>query len=283
MLFREIQHQFQNELASLYDAMEIDSFFYIVLEHLHGLKRLDLALEPKLTVPVEAIAKWQTLLEQLKSHKPLQYILGETYFCDLVLKVNESTLIPRPETEELVFWITEELQSQGFQTPQILDIGTGTGCIPIALQKKFPLARVFALDVSAAALEVARENAQTNQAAITFIQQDILQVSHLDLTYDVIVSNPPYVRELEQVEIKAHVLDYEPHLALFVPDTDPLLFYRKIASLALHYLSADGLLFFEINQYLGEATVALLHDMGYSSVALRKDMYGNDRMIKAKQ
>lgn len=283
MTFRDLQFQFQNALATGYDTAEIDSFFYLSLEHLHALKRLDLALEPQLLVPDEALEKWFSILEQLKAQKPIQYILGEASFCDLIFKVTENTLIPRPETEELVFWITEALQSSGFQNPKILDIGTGTGCIPIALQKKLPFAEVFALDVSAAALEVARENAQKNQAAVTFFQHNILEVDRLDSTYDVLVSNPPYVREMEQVEIKPNVLNYEPHLALFVPDSDPLLFYRKIAALAGQHLSLNGLLFFEINQYLGESTVALLHEMGFSSVVLRKDIYGNDRMILAKR
>ena len=205
-------------------------------------------------------------------------------------EVNENTLIPRPETEELVEWI---LNSPNIHHPSpinILDIGTGTGCIPITLKTNLPHANVSAIDVSEKALEVAKRNAELNKVEVIFIQDNILEVkdlsklqtsnSQLPTNFDIIVSNPPYVRNLEKQEIKKNVLDYEPHLALFVEDTDALLFYRKIAQLAIKNLSPNGLLFFEINQYLGKETVELLENLEFKNIELKKDIYGNDRMIR---
>ena len=181
----------------------------------------------------------------------------------------------------MVEWIIESQKSK-VQSPkcEILDIGTGTGCIPISLKTKLPQAKVSAIDVSEKALEVAKRNAVSNKVDISFIQADILEVEDLSQYFDIIVSNPPYVRNLEKEEIKKNVLDYEPHLALFVEDTDALLFYRKIAQLALKNLSPNGLLFFEINQYLGKETVELLQNLGFKNIELKKDIYGNNRMIK---
>ena len=171
-----------------------------------------------------------------------------------------------------------KIQSQKLE---ILDIGTGTGCIPISLKANLPQANVSAIDVSEKALEVAKRNAISNKVEINFIQTNILEVEDLNQYFDIIVSNPPYVRNLEKEEIKKNVLDYEPHLALFVEDTDALLFYRKIAQLALKNLAPNGLLFFEINQYLGKETVELLENLGFKNIELKKDMYGNDRMVKS--
>jgi release factor glutamine methyltransferase len=196
--------------------------------------------------------------------------------------VNENTLIPRPETEELIEWIVEESKNLKIQQPNnlnILDIGTGSGCIPISLKKELPNAEVFTIDVSEKALEMARKNAVDNEVEVNFMLKNILETDSLVEKYDVIVSNPPYVRNLEKQEIKKNVLAYEPHLALFVEDSDALLFYRKIAQLALTSLTPNGKLFFEINQYLGKETVALLENLGFKNIELRKDFVGNDRMI----
>ena len=167
------------------------------------------------------------------------------------------------------------------QPYSILDIGTGTGCIPITLKKNLPKATIFGLDVSDKALEVATINALNNETAVTFLQKDILATTLLDRSFDLIVSNPPYVRELEKKEINPNVLQFEPHLALFVTDNDPLLFYRKITQLAQDYLQPGGQLFFEINQYLGPAMIALVKSYGFTQIELRKDIYGNDRMLRA--
>jgi release factor glutamine methyltransferase len=270
---------FQNELSPFFDVMEIDQFFYLTLEKRHQLKRLDLALNPNFEITVEEEQYWDSVLSQLKMQKPIQYILGETSFYGLTFQVNEHTLIPRPETEELVQWILETYPTNS--QISLLDIGTGTGCIPITLKKKLPKVTVFALDVSEKALEVATKNASMNQVDVTFLQNDILATTMLEQQFDVIVSNPPYVRELEKKEINTNVLKFEPHLALFVADNDALLFYRKIAQLAQEYLQPNGQLFFEINQYLGTEMIALIASYGFTEIELRQYVYGNDRMLRA--
>lgn len=280
MTFKHYQTFFRSELASFYDAMEIDSFFYLILEKLHQLKRLDLALNPSLQLAIADEKKWQLILADLKEQRPIQYILGETSFYGLPFTVNEHTLIPRPETEELVAWILADLQS-ATSPLKVLDIGTGTGCIPISLKKNNELLQVDALDVSEEALLVAQANAVQNHVMITFLNQNILETTAFSKSYDVIVSNPPYVRYSEKEAMAKNVLDFEPSLALFVFDENPLIFYEKIAALAWKNLTPNGFLYFEINQYLGQAMLDLLSNQGFQSVELRKDVYGNDRMIKA--
>ena len=288
MLLKQYKTHFFNSLKNTHDEQEIESFFFILTEYLHNLKRVDVALNPNFELSDAAIEKWNTILADLQQEKPIQYITGETWFYGLQFEVNENTLIPRPETEELVEWI---LSSSIIHHPStILDIGTGTGCIPISLKTNLPKANVSAIDVSEKAIEVAKRNAVSNKVDINFIQANILEVVDLSklrtsnfqlpASIDIIVSNPPYVRNLEKEEIKKNVLDYEPHLALFVEDTDALLFYRKIAQLALKNLAPNGLLFFEINQYLGNETVELLENLGFKNIELKKDIYGNDRMIR---
>ena len=281
MLLKQYKNHFFEALKSVHDVNEIESFFFILIEYLHNLKRIDLALNPDFEISDEEVLKWEAIISDLKTEKPIQYSIGETWFYDSKFYVNEHTLIPRPETEELVDWIIQTHKSKDkIEKLAILDIGTGTGCIPISLKKNIPQAEVFAIDVSEEALKIAHKNAETNQVQINFILQNILETKDLNQNFDVIVSNPPYVRNLEKQEIKKNVLEFEPHLALFVEDTDALLFYRKIAQLALKNLTANGLLFFEINQYLGKETVELLETLGFKNVELKKDIYGNDRMIK---
>lgn len=295
MLLKQYKNHFFNSLKNIQDEQEIESFFFILTEYLHNLKRVDLALNPNFELSEDDVKKWNAILADLQQEKPIQYITGEAWFYGLQFEVNENTLIPRPETEELVEFILKE--TSNFQLPasslNILDIGTGSGCIPISLKANLPQAYVSAIDVSEKALEVAKRNAQSNKVEVNFIQANILEVEDLSklplpnaqnlLPLDIIVSNPPYVRNLEKEEIKKNVLDYEPHLALFVEDTDALLFYRKIAQLALKNLAPNGLLFFEINQYLGKETVELLENLGFKNIELKKDMYGNDRMIRCEK
>ncbi|MEQ3661929.1 MAG: peptide chain release factor N(5)-glutamine methyltransferase [Flavobacterium sp.] len=300
MFLKEIKNNFHEQLDALFGKDEVESFFFILSEYLHSLKRIDLALNPNFEVSEEDVQKWKAIISELKTEKPIQYIIGETWFYDSKIFVNEHTLIPRPETEELVDWIIEsqkskvksqnidlkDVTSSGVEM-RILDIGTGTGCIPISIKKNIPQAEVYAIDVSEEALKVAKRNAVENNVEVNFILQNILEVENL-LTFDfrlptkldIIVSNPPYVRNLEKQEIKKNVLEYEPHLALFVEDNDALLFYRKIAQLAKESLTENGQLFFEINQYLGKETVELLEQLGFKNIELRQDIYGNDRMIK---
>ncbi len=283
MLLKDIKEIFHKELDGIYSVEEVDSFFYRGIEHYLGLERFILALQPNLTVTKEKEGPLFKVLSELKLEKPLQYILGVAYFMDLVIKVNENVLIPRPETEELVEWILSEYQIFPDVSLKILDIGTGSGCIAIALAKKLPNAKVYALDVSEQALEIARENAKLNEVDIAFIEQDILDSQlELKLEFDIIVSNPPYVREMEKEQIQNNVKKYEPHLALFVQDEDPLLFYKAITEFGTTHLSKQGSLYFEINQYLGKPTQALLEAHNFLEIELRKDMYGNDRILKGK-
>ena len=281
MLLKQYKSHFFETLTEIHGQDEVESFFFILTGYLHNLKRIDLALNPNFEISEAEVQKWEAIISELKTEKPIQYIIGETWFYDSKFYVNEYTLIPRSETEELVDWIVEtEKENDKREKLTILDIGTGTGCIPISLKKNIPQAEVSAIDVSEEALKVARKNAESNQVEINFILQNILETEDLKQQFDIIVSNPPYVRNLEKQEIKKNVLEFEPHLALFVEDTDALLFYRKIAELALKNLSSNGLLFFEINQYLGKETVELLENLGFKNIELKKDIYGNDRMIK---
>jgi release factor glutamine methyltransferase len=283
MLLKQYKSHFFDALKNSQDEQEIESFFFILTEYLHNLKRVDVALNPNFELSEAEVEKWNAILAQLQQDKPIQYITGEAWFYGLKFEVNENTLIPRPETEELVEWILNSSITQHPSPNIILDIGTGTGCIPIALKANLPQANISAIDVSEKAIEVAKRNAELNKVEVNFIQANILEVedlSQLPSSFNIIVSNPPYVRNLEKQEIKKNVLDYEPHLALFVEDTDALLFYRKIAQLAIKNLSPNGLLFFEINQYLGNETVELLQNLGFKNIELKKDMFGNDRMIR---
>ncbi|GAA6772919.1 peptide chain release factor N(5)-glutamine methyltransferase [Flavobacterium sp. CGRL2] len=256
-------------------------FFYLILEEKHKLRQIDLALNHELTFEENDFVIWDELLKQLKKEVPIQYLLGKTNFYGLDFEVNENVLIPRPETEELVEWIINENSNPDkSKKTKILDIGTGSGCIAISLAKNLPNAEVYGIDVSKKAIETAKRNAVKNNVDVTFVLLDILETEELRCNFDIIVSNPPYVRNLEKEEIKKNVLDYEPHLALFVEDNDALIFYKKIASLAQKRLFEKGKLYFEINQYLGKEMIELLENMDFKNVELRKDIYDNDRMIK---
>ncbi|MFL9830751.1 peptide chain release factor N(5)-glutamine methyltransferase [Flavobacterium sp. ST-87] len=281
MQIKQYRTQFIQALLPFYDTVEAESFFYLILEEKKQLRRIDLALYPDLVFSKAEIADWNVILEQLKLEIPVQYLLGKTHFYGLEFEVNENVLIPRPETEELVDWIVEsEKSARRSEKLRILDIGTGSGCIAISLAKNIQNAEVFAIDISEKALATARKNAEKNQVNVTFIHKNILGTEDLEQQFDIIVSNPPYVRNLEKDEIRKNVLDHEPHLALFVEDDQALIFYRKIAELAQHHLTPNGQLFFEINQYLGKEMVALLEKMNFKNIELRKDIYENDRMTR---
>lgn len=289
MILKDFKSVFTKQLSSVYPQSEIDSFFFILIEEILGFKRIDSVLKADFLISSDVLNQLQNIIKRLLKEEPIQYITGNTEFYGLPFLVNENTLIPRPETEELVEWIiTEVLEIHGENVANfsILDIGTGTGCIPISLKYNLPNTIVSAIDVSPNALKVAQKNAKLNTVEINFIKQDILNTDDLEQVLDskkidVIVSNPPYVRNLEKVEIKNNVLENEPHLALFVEDDNPLIFYDKIANLATKHLAKNGLLFFEINQYLGKETVEMLSAKGFKNIELKKDFVGNDRMIKA--
>lgn len=282
MKLKYIQHKFQEDLNTIYSKAEINHFFYSLIEAYYGMKRLQLALD--INLEVENTKPILQSLKLLKQHMPIQYILGETEFYDLTFKVNKDVLIPRPETEELVDWVINDLEHQTTALT-ILDIGTGSGCIAISLAKNLPNAKVYALDVSATALEVAKQNADFNNASVNFFQNDILTISktkipQLSHKFDTIVSNPPYVRELEKTLMKPNVLNFEPHLALFVKNSDPLQFYDAIIKFSEHHLKKGGALFFEINEFLGIQVIELFKKYNFTNIALKQDIFKKDRMLK---
>ncbi|MEM8506816.1 MAG: peptide chain release factor N(5)-glutamine methyltransferase [Bacteroidota bacterium] len=281
MLLAEIKRIFHQELDALYPDTEVDAFFYRMLEHYTCFERFVLVVQPEVTLSKEEEQPFFEGLSRLKKEEPLQYILGQVLFKDINLLVNKHVLIPRPETEELVDWVLEEWDATSLVSPVVLDIGTGSGCIAIALSKALPKAKVFASDISKKALDVAEKNARLNAVDIIFVRSDILKPQAIPMgEFDIIVSNPPYVRESEKREIWNNVKKYEPELALFVPDKDPLLYYKAIAAFAHNYLKTGGSLFLEINQYLGKETVAMLETLNFGGVELKKDIFGKNRMIK---
>ncbi|NEW78774.1 MAG: peptide chain release factor N(5)-glutamine methyltransferase [Gelidibacter sp.] len=278
MLIQEFKKYFFLELSNVYPETEIQSFFTILVEFKLHLSRIQLALEHNFELDNDDFDFLKNALLKLKNQIPVQYIVGETAFYGLIFKVDKNVLIPRPETEELVEWIIQNHKKS--KSLKILDVGTGSGCIAISLAKNLPNAEVFSLDISAEALNVAKNNATFNQVTIDFINADILTIEKLPDTFDIIVSNPPYVRELEKDQMQQNVLSNEPHIALFVKNENPLLFYDKIAELAKKHLTENGVLYFEINQYLGHETVDLLKTKGFKNIELKKDIYGVDRMVK---
>jgi len=269
----------KSQLKGLYTETEIRSFSFLIIEKLTGFTRTELMVNKNTQISVEQHKIIEFFIEKLKKYVPIQYILGETEFCGLTFQVNNSVLIPRPETEELVELIRNE--NDNAINLNILDIGTGSGCIAISLKHLFQNSTVDAFDISEKALETAQNNANSNKLEVYFHKVDILNAPKFETKWDIIVSNPPYVLEKEKSEILPNVLENEPHLALFVPDKDPLLFYRHIAEFAQKQLNKNGKLYFEINREFGKDCVKLLVEMGYRNVELRKDISGNDRMIRA--
>ena len=255
----------------------------ILFEHYFNISRVKMALEPGLRLSESEMLTFHFAVKDLLKNKPLQYIIGETEFCDLKFKVNESTLIPRPETSELVTKIVNGQQTTDNRQISILDIGTGSGCIAISLAKHIAGSKVYAIDISEKALEVAKGNTISNNVDVTFIHDDILSLrNNIDTKFDIIVSNPPYVRELEKAEMRDNVLNWEPHTALFVSDNDPLIFYRTILEFAKTHLNENGEVWFEINEYLGKEMTELCKAMGFSDVEIHKDFRGKERVISAR-
>ncbi|MCR5822087.1 MAG: peptide chain release factor N(5)-glutamine methyltransferase [Bacteroidales bacterium] len=273
----DILSLFHEELDVLYGNGEVRSFMEILFESFLGWDRVKLLTSKNLTVDQSDLLRFHWALEDLKRHRPIQHIVGYTDFCGCRIEVNPDVLIPRPETEEIVNRIiaTFNFQLSAFN---FLDLCTGSGCIAIALKKAFPEAEVTAVDVSEKALAVARRNAETNGVEIKFVQKDVLVGDDGFGQYGLIVSNPPYVRDSERAAMAANVLDFDPGLALFVPDSDPLRFYRAIAAFAGRHLATDGLLVLEINEAFGAETCALLQASGFST-ELRNDFRGKPRAV----
>ena len=281
MKLRDIQNIYHEALDAMYSKEEVDSFFFILIEHYFGISRIQLAVDHDLVA--QDSEKLTNALSLLKQHVPLQYIIGETEFYGLPFKVSQDVLIPRPETEELVAWILNKVSTE--DTISILDIGTGSGCIAISLAKHLINAKIYALDVSAKAIKIAKQNAAMHGVDVEFIEADILMDNLSDYRslngeFDIIVSNPPYVREKEKQLMKPNVLDNEPHLALFVKDENPLLFYDAITRFASRNLKSQGQLYFEINEYLGRDMIVLLNDNKFEHIELKQDIFKKDRMIK---
>ncbi|WP_027126685.1 peptide chain release factor N(5)-glutamine methyltransferase [Gelidibacter mesophilus] len=285
MLLKTLRENFHTSLKDDYPDTEIQSFFNLLAECFLKMKRMDVSLNLFMPISGKKEEKFENAIKRLKNYEPVQYIVGVTEFYGLPFKVTGSTLIPRPETEELVQWLIDDTKLKP-ETLSILDIGTGTGCIAVSLSKNMPSAIVYAVDVSKKALTVGKTNAKLNKVDVQFFELDILNWNNgssnfafENMRFDIIVSNPPYVRHLEKAQMSPNVLRHEPGLALYVEDDDPLIFYKTITEFAAAHLENNGQLFFEINQYLGTEMVQLLKDFNYINIELRKDIFGNDRMI----
>ncbi|WP_316808640.1 peptide chain release factor N(5)-glutamine methyltransferase [Pedobacter agri] len=280
MKIGELEEHFALELEPLYDQDEAKALFGLAAEHVFNLTPIKLKMMRDIDTDFVHLQKILSILNDLMIGKPIQHILGEAHFYGSFFKVNQNVLIPRPETEELVDWIINDCKTKPKAELSIFDVGTGSGCIPISLKKYLTGATVTTLDVSSEAIAVAKENAQIMDTNVDFILADIAAFSS-ENRFDIIVSNPPYIRYLEQVEMHKNVLLHEPHLALFVSDGDPLIFYKVIADFAKTNLKPSGNVYFEINEYLGKETREMLEEKGFNDIVLKQDMQGKDRMLKA--
>jgi release factor glutamine methyltransferase len=279
MSLQDTKQAIKHQLGNLYDAIEMNSMVNIIIEEVTGWDALHQNIHKNDALEPSQIEQLDHYVEQLLTGKPLQYIIQKAWFLGKAYFVNEAVLIPRPETEELVEWIIE--YAQIINKPlSILDIGTGSGCIPISLKLAIPNAHITAIDISKEALAIAEQNAASYHTEIEWIAQDILQTKQLKDRYDIMVSNPPYIPLREKLAMQKQVADHEPEIALFVPDQFPLIFYSKIAHIGKSALKPNGQLFFEIHYDQGEAIIALLNEMGYHA-ELRQDIFGKDRMVRA--
>lgn len=279
MSLQLLKLEYKKQLTELYEAVELNSLLAILFEYITGWNQLQQVINKDTQLDVSTQQKLQTAVEALKTGMPIQYITGKAWFMGNEYKVNDKVLIPRPETEELVEWIIE--YAQIIDKPlQILDIGTGSGCIPIALKKSLPNCMLAGLDISDDALTVAKQNAIELKVEISWMQENILDTTYLPNKFDIIVSNPPYIPFKENANMQVQVKNFEPSIALFVTNEDPLVFYRTIARLGKQYLSPKGQLFFEMHYDQGKALLALFEEMGYHA-ELRQDMFGKDRMLRA--
>ena len=283
MTLNEARSILTKELNKVYDKDEVKNIIDLVLEHITGLPRIEQVKSKVPYLTCTQLEDLDSITERLKKNEPVQYVLGRAWFAGMKFKVNKNVLIPRPETEELVDWVVKESQKSIVNSQKILDVGTGSGCIPISLKKRLPDADVSALDVCGEALYIAAENAAELNVEVNFILLDFLdEEKWAELgNFDIIISNPPYVKQAEKNSMHERVISFEPHLALFVPDNDALLFYRKLAGFAIKHLNPGGSLFIEINEALGNEVVDLFKNTGFADIQLKKDMQGKDRMIKA--
>lgn len=274
-----VVQRFRSELIPHYPVREIESFIILAFEDIMHYSRLDIFMQAEAEVPPAQMELFEYILDGLLKHEPIQYLIGSTVFYGLPIRVTTDVLIPRSETEELIHWI---LKDSMVSQPKIIDLCTGSGCIALALKDQIAGASVFGADLSVSALNIAQENAALNKLDVEFFHFDILTQESLGfMDFDLMVSNPPYVTYSEKALMAQNVLDNEPHMALFVPDDNPLLFYRKITDLADGHLNKLGKLYFEINEAYGKEVLQLLRDRGYADVEIKKDFNGKDRMIRA--
>ena len=284
---QDCRKYYASQLESIYGSDEANALIMILLEHYFNIDRVKIALEPDLRLSESELLTLHFAVKELMKNRPIQYIIGETEFCGMRFFVNENVLIPRPETHEMVEMIANFARRDNacvIRTGcKIIDIGTGSGCIAISLAKLIPNSNVTAIDVSEEALEVARKNAEDNGVNVHFVLDDIIQPTTAELIdnqFDIIVSNPPYVCESEKSEMRANVLDHEPSSALFVPDNDPLIFYRKILEFAQKVLKPNGQIWFEINEKFGKETAELCREKGFKNVEVIKDFRGKERIVR---
>jgi release factor glutamine methyltransferase len=279
----EIISLYHQELSHFYRKDETDRFLRLLFETWKNWNRASLAMNKTTMLDTEIAGRFRDALEALKRREPIQYIIGVSWFMDFPVNVNNHVLIPRPETEELVQWILEDQKAKNGRAPEILDIGTGSGCIAIALKRSNQEASVTGIDISEEALKIASENAKINNCPVRFLKADILNMDGFEEVRecDVIVSNPPYITPEDQPFMEKNVMDHEPHLALFVPSEDPLKFYKAILQLAKICLKKEGRIYFEINEKYGREIKELLISYGFSDAEIRKDFFGKDRFAKA--
>lgn len=284
---RTFYNKLNHSLSDLYPKSEIRIFGNLILKKITDLSLARILADKDMVLSPEQSEEADQIIERLTNYEPIHYVLGETEFFNLKFKVNPDVLIPRPETEELVEWVSDDLKfvesssDSAEQNMKILDIGTGCGCIPVALKKHHPKAQISAMDVSAEALVVAKENGVLNQTDVGFFQDDILNPKADERKWNIIVSNPPYIPLDEKVDIDKQVKSYEPHVALFSPTEEPLLFYHSIAKYALQHLEPDGKIYLETHKNLSRDVAMLLGEYGFKDVIIRTDMSGNERMVRA--
>ena len=279
MTLSETKQSIKQKLSTHFEAIELNSLLAMLLEHVTGWNQIQQVVQKESPLSIEQLQTIEQFTDALIIGKPIQYLTGKSWFMGNVFMVNEDVLIPRPETEELVEWVGE--YAQIIDRPlKIIDIGTGSGCIAIALKKILPDSTLSGLDISVAALSVASINAKQLNVDINWVEQDILMSASLPDTYDIIVSNPPYIPVREITEMQDQVKNFEPSIALFVSNEDPLIYYRMIARLGKQFLSNNGQLFFEIHYDQAKKIISLLDEMGYHAES-RQDMFGKDRMIRA--
>ncbi len=271
------------QLYEVYDNREAANIADMVIEHVTGQRKIERIVYKDLPVNEQQQVQLEKFAGQLLQHRPVQYVLGEAWFMKMKLRVNESVLIPRPETEELAEWIINDIKKSGNKEVSLFDIGTGSGCIPIAVRKKIPEVAVSAIDVSDDALQVAILNSIEQNVLVDFLHLDFLNEEEWNRLgkYNIIVSNPPYIKQSEEARMQNNVLKYEPHVALFVPDEDALIFYKAIVKFSTVHLKPGGSVYVEINEALGEDVVKLFKENDFQEVVLKKDMQGKDRMVKA--